>query len=180
MNAQQLIIGHLLPIGAAIAVLWLAYRLLFINSNRLRFNRLFLLAAMLFSLVLPLLGLWVGTEAPQVVSLKQNLFGGTMLGENLGINGNDIIINEEPYKTPLLNLQSQSHHEQAVEAEKIGYAYSNNIVIKNADTAYSTYFANSGHMDFTDLPLFSPVLAKNPSNILYRFYILVILNKIRH
>ena len=86
---------------------------------------------------------------------------GTMLGENLGINGNDIIINEEPYKTPLLNLQSQSHHEQAVEAEKIGYAYSNNIVIKNADTAYSTYFANSGHMDFTDLPLFSPVLAKN-------------------
>ena len=81
MNAQQLIIGHLLPIGAAIAVLWLAYRLLFINSNRLRFNRLFLLAAMLFSLVLPLLGLWVGTEAPQMVSLKQNLLGGTMLGE---------------------------------------------------------------------------------------------------
>ena len=81
MNAQQLIIGHLLPIGAAIAVLWLAYRLLFINSNRLRFNRLFLLSAMLFSLVLPLLGLWVGTEAPQVVSLKQNLLGGTMLGE---------------------------------------------------------------------------------------------------
>ena len=81
MNAQQLIIGHLLPIGAAIAVLWLAYRLLFINSNRLRFNRLFLLAAMLFSLVLPLLGLWVGTEAPQVVSLKQNLLGGTMLSE---------------------------------------------------------------------------------------------------
>jgi len=81
MNAQQLIIGHLLPIGAAIAVLWLAYRLLFINSNRLRFNRLFLLTAMLFSLVLPLLGLWVGTEAPQVVSLKQNLLGGSMLSE---------------------------------------------------------------------------------------------------
>lgn len=81
MNAQQLIIGHLLPIGAAITVLWLAYRLLFINSNRLRFNRLFLLSAMLFSLVLPLLGLWVGTEAPQMVSLKQNLLGGTMLSE---------------------------------------------------------------------------------------------------
>ena len=81
MNAQQLIIGHLLPIGAAIAVLWLAFMLLFINSNRLRFNRLFLLTAMLFSLVLPLLGLWVGTEAPQVVSLKQNLLGGTMLSE---------------------------------------------------------------------------------------------------
>ena len=42
---------------------------------------MFLLTAMLFSLVLPLLGLWVGTEAPQVVSLKQNLLGGTMLSE---------------------------------------------------------------------------------------------------
>ena len=42
---------------------------------------MFLLSAMLFSLVLPLLGMWVGTEAPQMVSLKQNLFGGTMLGE---------------------------------------------------------------------------------------------------
>lgn len=42
---------------------------------------MFLLTAMLFSLVLPLLGLWVGTEAPQVVSLKQNLFGGSMLSE---------------------------------------------------------------------------------------------------
>lgn len=81
MNAHELIIGHLLPIAATVAVLWLVYRLLFINSNRLRFNRLFLLSAMLFSLVLPLLGLWVGTEAPQVVSLKHNLLGGTMLGE---------------------------------------------------------------------------------------------------
>ena len=42
---------------------------------------MFLLSAMLFSLVLPLLGLWVGTEAPQVVSLKQNLLGGSMLSE---------------------------------------------------------------------------------------------------
>ena len=86
---------------------------------------------------------------------------GTMLGENLGVNGNEIIINEEPYHTPLLNFQNQAHHDEAVEAERIGYAYSNNTIIKNADTAYSTYFANSGHMDFSDLPLFSPILAKN-------------------
>ena len=86
---------------------------------------------------------------------------GTMLGENLGINGDEIIINEEPYHTPLLNFQNQEHHDQAVEAEKQGYVFSNNIILKNADTAYCTYFANSGHMDFTDLPLFSPVLAKN-------------------
>lgn len=84
---------------------------------------------------------------------------GTMLGENLGINGEDIIINSEPYLTPLLNFQNQEHHDQAVEAERIGYTFSNNIILNNAVTAYSTYFENSGHMDFTDLPLFSPVLA---------------------
>ena len=85
---------------------------------------------------------------------------GTMIGENTGVNGDEVIINEEPYHTPLLNIQNQEHHDQAIEAERIGYAYSNNTIVKNADTAYTTYFANSGHMDFTDLPLFAPGLAK--------------------
>lgn len=84
---------------------------------------------------------------------------GTMIGENIGVNGDDIIVNEEPYNTPLLDVQNQEHHNEAVEAERIGYAYSNNIITENAGTAYRTYFANSEHMDFTDLPLFSPVLA---------------------
>ena len=81
MNAQELIIGHLLPIAVAIMALWLVYRLLFSNSNRLQFNRFYLLTAMLFSLALPLVGLLMGTESQQMVSLKQNLFGGLMLNE---------------------------------------------------------------------------------------------------
>ncbi|MBO4702869.1 MAG: hypothetical protein J5625_09455 [Lachnospiraceae bacterium] len=85
---------------------------------------------------------------------------GTMLGENIGINGEEVVINEEPYHTPLLNFQSEEHHADAVEAERIGYVYSNNVIIKNADTAFNTYFQNSDHMNFTDLPLFSPFLAK--------------------
>ena len=84
---------------------------------------------------------------------------GTMIGENTGVNGDEIIINEEPYHTPLLDIRNQDHHDNAVEAERIGYAYSNNTIVENADTAYTTYFAGSGHMDFTDLPLFSPVLS---------------------
>ena len=43
---------------------------------------------------------------------------GTMLGENIGINGDEILINEEPYHTPLLNLQNQKHHYQAVSRKK--------------------------------------------------------------
>ena len=81
MNAQQLIISHLLPITVAIAVFWLVYRLLFVNSNRFRFNRFFLLTAMLFSLALPLIGTLMGNNAPQVVTLKENLFKSTLLDE---------------------------------------------------------------------------------------------------
>jgi len=81
MKAQELIISHLLPIAATIAVLWLVYRLLFRNSNRLYFNRFFLLTSLLLSLAMPLLGLLSGMEAPQMAVLKQNLFNGTMLNE---------------------------------------------------------------------------------------------------
>jgi TonB family protein len=81
MNLQQLILSHLLPIAAAIAVLWLAYRLLFSNSNRLKFNRFYLLTAMLFSLALPLIGTLVGKSSPQMAVIKENLLGGTLLSE---------------------------------------------------------------------------------------------------
>ena len=81
MNTQELIIGHLLPIAATVAVLWLVYRLLFRNSNRLHFNRFFLLTSMLLALAMPLLGLLSGLELPQMATLKQSLFGGTLLNE---------------------------------------------------------------------------------------------------
>ena len=81
MKAQELIIGHLLPIAATVAVLWLVYRLLFRNSNRLHFNRFFLLTSMLLALAMPLLGLLSGLEVPQMANLKQSIFSGTLLNE---------------------------------------------------------------------------------------------------
>ena len=81
MNTQQFIIGHLLPIAATIAVLWLVYRLLFRNSNRLYFNRYFLLTSMLLALAMPHLGLLSGREVPQMATLKQSLFNGALLNE---------------------------------------------------------------------------------------------------
>ena len=81
MKAQELIIGHLLPIAATVAVLWLVYRLLFRNSNRLHFNRFFLLTSMLLALAMPLLGLLSGLEVPQMAKLKQSIFSGTLLNE---------------------------------------------------------------------------------------------------
>ena len=81
MNTMELFTNNLLPVAISLMVLWLAYRLLFTNSNRFQFNRFYLLTAMLFSLALPLIGLLMGQSTPQVVAFKENLFNGIMLNE---------------------------------------------------------------------------------------------------
>ena len=84
---------------------------------------------------------------------------GTMLGEQTGFVDGKYIISTEPYPTPLLSIDNEAHHNDRVEAIKTGYVYANNVVLDHAETAYSTYFAGAGHMNFTDLPLISPFLA---------------------
>lgn len=71
----------IISIALSVAVLWIAYRLLFINSNRLVFNRAFLIIALGFSLILPAAGVYIGRSTPQIVSYKQSLFSGIMLDE---------------------------------------------------------------------------------------------------
>lgn len=96
---------------------------------------------------------------------------GTMLGANLALEPcapfdfegktytEKYIINEEPYPVPILNIDNDEHHFSRVAAKEIDMPYSNNVVMDNAIEGYDTYFAKSGHMNFTDLPMFSPVLA---------------------
>ena len=81
MSTQEFILSYALPVAASIAVLWVAYRLLFVNSNRFKFNRSFLLVALLFSLALPLVGLLMGESAPQIVNFRHSMFPGYTLGE---------------------------------------------------------------------------------------------------
>jgi dienelactone hydrolase len=84
---------------------------------------------------------------------------GTMLGEETGIENGAPVINDEPYTTPLLCLTNEPHHMEAAEAGKVSYSYANNVILNNAVEGFETYVAGSEHMDFTDLPLFSPFLA---------------------
>jgi len=72
---------NIISIAIAVAVLWIAYRVLFINSNRLVFNRTYLIVALGFSLILPAAGLYIGRSTPQIVSYRQSLFQGIMLDE---------------------------------------------------------------------------------------------------
>ena len=84
---------------------------------------------------------------------------GTMLGEETGVKDGQIQVNETPYETPLLCFDSESHHNDRLEARKAGYVYENNVILDGAAEGYSTYIKGAAHMDFTDLPLFSPFLA---------------------
>lgn len=72
---------NIISIAIAVAILWITYRVLFINSNRLIFNRAFLIVALGFSLILPAAGVYIGRNTPQIVSYKQSLFQGIMLDE---------------------------------------------------------------------------------------------------
>jgi TonB family protein len=75
-----------------VALLWAAYRVLFINSNRLTFNRAFLIIALGFSLILPAAGFYIGRSTPQIVSYRQSLFSGIMLDE-IVITADGVVIN---------------------------------------------------------------------------------------
>lgn len=82
----------IVSIAIATAVLWLAYRVLFINSNRLVFNRAFLIVALGFSLMLPMLGGFIGRNVPQVTHYRENVLQSIMLQE-IVITPEGVIIN---------------------------------------------------------------------------------------
>lgn len=81
---------------------------------------------------------------------------GTMLGEQLSYENGVYQYYEEPYPVPLLAIDNENHY---LEGESIGVLYVNRWVLENAVDSKHTYFVGSGHMNFTDLPLFSPALA---------------------
>lgn len=85
---------------------------------------------------------------------------GTMLGFITGAEEGRFIVEDTGYDVPLFEIENMNAHKEAVEAEEIGYPYPNNMIRKNADTYYGTYFDGALHMDYTDLPMFSPALAK--------------------
>lgn len=82
---------------------------------------------------------------------------GTMIGEEIGFeNGKGTMI-AEPYPVPLLNLYNDSHYE---DARREGTAYNNLSASARAIEAHDVVIRGSGHLNFTDLPLFSPALAR--------------------
>jgi dienelactone hydrolase len=83
---------------------------------------------------------------------------GTMLGEEIAFENNAVVLNDTPYPVPLLNVYAEDHYTNS--KELVGDAYDNFHAAQNAVCAYETVFKKAGHLNFTDLPLFSPALAK--------------------
>lgn len=86
---------------------------------------------------------------------------GTMAGEYVGFENGFEIYNEEPYPIPLLDVNSKSVREQidATEAQYPDWEYVNDYVGRNAADYREVIFNGAGHLNFTDLPIISPVLA---------------------
>ncbi|MCM1387422.1 MAG: hypothetical protein NC231_08850 [Bacillus sp. (in: Bacteria)] len=83
---------------------------------------------------------------------------GTMLGEQISFIDGKINYNPEPYPIPILSLDNASHWESyAGDGETV---YVNTYLLDNAVDAREAHFDGTEHMDFTDLPLFAPALAK--------------------
>jgi dienelactone hydrolase len=81
---------------------------------------------------------------------------GTMLGEEVNYADGKALLNNTPYPVPLLNIYNEDHYEQAL-AEINNYP--NMVATKNAKDARQVVIQGSGHLNFTDLPMFSPILA---------------------
>lgn len=87
---------------------------------------------------------------------------GTMLSEYTGIVDSKFTANEEPYEVPVLEFVNwEQASELALHIEEYraeSGAYSNDELIRNAENGFTTTIKGTKHMDFTDLPMLSPVL----------------------
>ncbi len=81
---------------------------------------------------------------------------GSMLGEELSYQNGKYQLNQEAYPIPLLAIDSTDHYQEGL---SYGDQYANNVTIANALDGREIHFDQAGHLNFTDLPFFSPTLA---------------------
>ena len=96
----------------------------------------------------------LGRVRPDVDAVA--VIDGTMFGEEVVFENGRAVLNADPYPVPLLNLYNEDHYN---EAHQEGLSYDNLSASAHAAEAYDVVIRGSGHLNFTDLPLFSPTLA---------------------
>ena len=85
---------------------------------------------------------------------------GTMLGEYIGVENGEMLVRDDPYTVPVLDLNNWESYNNNEEYIARGFPYPNVEVVGHAAEGFSVGIRDSRHMDFTDLPLLSPFLGK--------------------
>ncbi len=87
---------------------------------------------------------------------------GTMSGEYVGFENGYELYEESSYPVPLLDVNSKAIREEIdkLEKEHPEWEYVNDYVGRNAADYREVIFQDAGHLNFTDLPMISPVLAR--------------------
>lgn len=87
----------------------------------------------------------------------------TMLSEIQSIKNGKCTYNDAPYPIPLLDFRQESDYDDMDQLAPDSYIYGftdvNNNTIAHATTGKTVIAKNAGHMNFTDLPMFSPFLS---------------------
>jgi dienelactone hydrolase len=81
---------------------------------------------------------------------------GTMFGEETSFENGEAALTDSAYPVPILNMYNEDHYNDAME---LGNAYPNVSATNNGVDARQMVIHGSGHLNFTDLPMFSPALA---------------------
>ena len=82
---------------------------------------------------------------------------GTMFGEYTGFENGTETFDPTPFPVPVLDVYSRDIYE---EASTYGETYVNFYLGSRATDYQYEIFEDAGHLNFTDLPLISPILAK--------------------
>lgn len=82
---------------------------------------------------------------------------GTLLGDELDFVDDKLIITTDPYPVPMLDIFGENHYN---DAQKYADMYPNLLITKYTDKVQNVVLLGTGHLNMTDLPLFSPILAK--------------------
>lgn len=82
---------------------------------------------------------------------------GTMMGDIVSAKGEETVLDTTPYPIPLLNIYGQYHYEGS---RPLGEDYPNILATETGMDSMETVILGAQHLNYTDLPLFAPGIAK--------------------
>lgn len=103
-----------------------------------------------------------GASSVEVARMRSDIdavivLEGTMMGEYTGFANGTETFDPTPFPVPVLDVYSREIYDKA---SSYGESYVNFYLGSRALDYQCEIFEDAGHLNFTDLPLFSPILAK--------------------